>query len=43
VNKKPTSSQIWLAQRSRGGRGGFERPWRVWLRNVFISNSTWIT
>ena len=29
VNKKPTSSQIWLAQRSRGGRGGFERPWRV--------------
>ena len=30
VNRKPTSSQIWLAQRSRGYRGGFERPWKVY-------------
>jgi frataxin-like iron-binding protein CyaY len=29
VNKKATSSQIWLGQRSRGYRGGFEKPWRV--------------
>lgn len=29
ANRKPMSSQIWLAQRSRGNRGGFERPWRV--------------
>ena len=29
VNKKATTSQIWLAQRSRGNRGGFERTWRV--------------
>lgn len=29
LNRKPTSSQIWLAQRSRGFRGGFERPWRA--------------
>ncbi|CAB3985902.1 cartilage oligomeric matrix -like isoform X1 [Paramuricea clavata] len=39
VNKKPTSSQIWLAQRSRGGRGGFERPWRGSLQNLkFVFN-----
>lgn len=36
VNKKPTSSQIWLAQRSRGYRGGFERPWRVCLVKMCI-------
>ncbi|XP_028411214.1 cartilage oligomeric matrix protein-like [Dendronephthya gigantea] len=39
VNKKPTSSNIWLAQRSRGRRGGFERPWKGSLQNLkFVFN-----
>ena len=35
VNRQPTSSQIWLAQRSRGYRRGFETPWRVRLAKIF--------
>ncbi|XP_046865052.1 cartilage oligomeric matrix protein-like isoform X2 [Xenia sp. Carnegie-2017] len=39
AKKKPTSAQIWFAQRSRGYRGGFERPWRGSLQNVkFVFN-----